>query len=294
MEFNQLMRFRVIAECSTMTQAARRLYVSQPALSAMLKKLESELGVQLFDRTGNSITLNEAGKLALQHTKIILEQAETMKNELTEFTKRGKIFRVGFCDPGPMWYCTPKFFMLYPDLELKTQIYTAQQDEMEMLQSGLFDLLITAGPIEDETVRSFRFIRDQVFLSVADTDPAASLTQVSLRNCPIATLIRFHVDGVFARQQRSLYQAIGSEIRVTWYEDYFLFHQVIRDSLTPTTSTRIVRHYRDDGFGRTLIPVTDREASIDYYVAYKESEAKRLSPLLKWVELCAADLHEAD
>ena len=76
MEFYQLAQFREIAECESVSQAAARLHTSQPALSAMLKKLEAELHVQLFDRTKNRIVLNEAGALALRHAKRLLEQAE--------------------------------------------------------------------------------------------------------------------------------------------------------------------------------------------------------------------------
>ena len=49
MELYQLAQFREIAECESVSQAAARLHTSQPALSAMLKKLEAELHVQLFD-----------------------------------------------------------------------------------------------------------------------------------------------------------------------------------------------------------------------------------------------------
>ena len=50
MELTQLLQFKTIAECKTMTQAAKKLHISQPALSTGLKKLEEELGVQLFER----------------------------------------------------------------------------------------------------------------------------------------------------------------------------------------------------------------------------------------------------
>ena len=58
MDLMQLQYFKIIAETESLTRAAKILHVSQPAMSAMLKKLEEELGVELFDRSPNRIHLN--------------------------------------------------------------------------------------------------------------------------------------------------------------------------------------------------------------------------------------------
>lgn len=61
MNFQMLEYFTVVAECLNISDAARRLYVSQPAISRQIMALESELGVQLFHRTKPYLTLTEAG-----------------------------------------------------------------------------------------------------------------------------------------------------------------------------------------------------------------------------------------
>ena len=62
MELRQLSFFLAIAEKSNMSEASRALHVSQPALSAALKDLESELGFALFERKGRRPILNENGR----------------------------------------------------------------------------------------------------------------------------------------------------------------------------------------------------------------------------------------
>jgi DNA-binding transcriptional LysR family regulator len=94
MELTQLRQFQEIAKCKTLTQAAEHLHISQPALSTMLKKLEAELGLALFDRTKNRITLNEAGALTLQHAERILQEVDHLKTSLTEYSQRDKLFKV--------------------------------------------------------------------------------------------------------------------------------------------------------------------------------------------------------
>ena len=62
----QLRIFKAIASEKSFTQAAEILFVSQPSLSKQIKTLENRLGILLFNRENNTITLTEAGKVFLQ------------------------------------------------------------------------------------------------------------------------------------------------------------------------------------------------------------------------------------
>ena len=64
MDITQLEYLKVIAERGSLTRAGERLHISQPAMSIMLKKIEEELGTELFDRGPNRIKLNAAGEAA--------------------------------------------------------------------------------------------------------------------------------------------------------------------------------------------------------------------------------------
>lgn len=82
MDITQLEYFKVIAETGSLTKAAGQLHITQPAMSAMLKKFEEELNVELFDRSPNRIYLNHAGEIALVHVNSILRNVEQMKADL--------------------------------------------------------------------------------------------------------------------------------------------------------------------------------------------------------------------
>ena len=62
MEIHQLESFLAVAELGTLTAASRRLHLTQPALSAQIKKLEEDLGARLFDRTPRGMKLNASGE----------------------------------------------------------------------------------------------------------------------------------------------------------------------------------------------------------------------------------------
>ena len=76
MDLRTMTQMVAIAEHGHMTRAAQELGVSQPALSAALRKLENELGTELFHRTGHGVELTDAGKVFIEHAKVTLRAAE--------------------------------------------------------------------------------------------------------------------------------------------------------------------------------------------------------------------------
>jgi LysR family transcriptional activator of glutamate synthase operon len=70
MKVQQLQYFQKVAECGVLTKAAKDLYISPSALSKSIANLESELGVELFNREGRKIVLNKYGTLFFEHVEI--------------------------------------------------------------------------------------------------------------------------------------------------------------------------------------------------------------------------------
>ncbi len=76
MELTALRQFVAIAEAGHITKASQQLGVTQPALSAMLKKLEAEVGAPLLDRTGRGVELTAAGQVFLEHAQAAVRRAD--------------------------------------------------------------------------------------------------------------------------------------------------------------------------------------------------------------------------
>lgn len=85
MELLQLEYFRVLARTEHITNAARELHIAQPSLSQTLKRLEQEVGVPLFDRTGKRIVLNDAGRIFLKYADNIFLQLQNASLELDAY-----------------------------------------------------------------------------------------------------------------------------------------------------------------------------------------------------------------
>ena len=80
MKLQQLRYVVAIAECGSITEAARRLYVSQPSITASIRQLEEEMGITIFERTSKGARLSEEGETFLGYARQVLEQVELMED----------------------------------------------------------------------------------------------------------------------------------------------------------------------------------------------------------------------
>ncbi len=97
MEIRQLQYFIEVAEREHVSEAAIALHVAQSAVSRQIANLESELGVELFEREGRNIKLSPVGKLFLIHAKTAMKAIEHAKKQIDEYLdpERGTI-KIGF------------------------------------------------------------------------------------------------------------------------------------------------------------------------------------------------------
>lgn len=95
MNLHHLRLFRAVAADGSLTGAARRLNLSQSALSTQIKALEASLGHALFERRGRSLVLTEAGRIALDHADAIFRTAEDLAAVMRETGNVRRALRVG-------------------------------------------------------------------------------------------------------------------------------------------------------------------------------------------------------
>ncbi len=159
MELHQLRYFDAVARHAHFTRAAEQLHVAQPAVSAQIRRLESELGSRLFTRTTRRVALTQAGELFWVRVRRILDELDGAHTDLDELDGllhgRVALGAIQSLEPLDLPACLAGFHARHPGIEV-------------ILRSGTTPELIAA-------VR-----RDELDLAIAPTEaglPAGLTTQ---------------------------------------------------------------------------------------------------------------------
>lgn len=139
MDFREMLYITTVADCRSITAAARKLYISQPSLSHIVSKVEQDVGVKLFDRGTSPLTITYAGEKYVETARKILLMSDNLRKELIDagLGEKGRIVfgmpteRAGYMLPAVI----PEFKKKYPGIEL--QVREANADEL--LQAILRD-----------------------------------------------------------------------------------------------------------------------------------------------------------
>jgi DNA-binding transcriptional LysR family regulator len=152
MDLRALHYFVIVAEERNITRAAERLKMSQPPLSAQLKGLEDELGVQLFIRGKRHLTITDAGTHLYRRARQILELTSQTEQELRSLEGLSGNLNISLVEGRAPFFLArwiAGFRSEFP--QVAVHLWNGSTDEvMERLQRGLADLAMVAAPYNTE------------------------------------------------------------------------------------------------------------------------------------------------
>jgi LysR family hydrogen peroxide-inducible transcriptional activator len=172
MTLNELKFIVALAKSRNFRKAAEVCYVSQPALSLAVKKLEDELGVLLFERSRNDVTMTAVGELVIEQATRVIEEAKRIKeiakqgnNQLAGPLKLGVIYSVG---PYLLPEIIPALRKHAPEMPLIVEENLTSNLEAQ-LRSGVIDVAIIALPFELSGVITMPLYEEEFVVVVPST-----------------------------------------------------------------------------------------------------------------------------
>jgi DNA-binding transcriptional LysR family regulator len=198
MELHQLEYFVAVAEEASFTRAAERVHVAQPGVSAQVRRLESDLGQRLLDRSGRSVRLTEAGSAVLPFARAALDAVAKARLAVDELAGlvRGQVTvgMVSGCALPVLAELLASFHKQYPGVAIA--LTEDNSDRLiEMLKDGRLDLALigSSGEPADQGISTAVLIDEELVAAVPPGHPLASagtLTIKALRDVPLVCLPR--------------------------------------------------------------------------------------------------------
>ena len=174
MTIQQLEYILAVDQFRHFARAAEYCRVTQPTLSAMIQKLEDELGVKLFDRTVQPVCPTAIGEKIIDQARVILAQTAQVKEIISEEKQSlAGVFHLGVL-PTIAPYLLPRFFPQlmekYPELDIRvTEMKT--QNIQQALHAGDIDAAIIASKLEDTFLKEETLFYETFFGYVSCKEP---------------------------------------------------------------------------------------------------------------------------
>ncbi len=222
-------------------KAAEVCFVSQPALSMQLKKLEEHLGVLLLERTNKSVMFTDVGEQLVVRAREVLRQVDEMKEiarqSVDPFSGECRLGIFPTLAPYLLPYIAPRIAKKFPDLSLF--LVEEKTDALiEKLHQGKIDAAILALPITQQGLITTKLFEEEFLLAVPAADDLAKRPSIQSADLAERTLLLLE-DGHCLREQ-----ALSFCYRLHAHEN-----QNFR-----ATSLETLRYMVAAGVGMTLMP----------------------------------------
>ncbi|MBR1811401.1 MAG: LysR family transcriptional regulator [Clostridia bacterium] len=269
-EIYLLEQLAAFAEFGTLSAAAEHLHITQPALSRSMQKLEDALGVQLFERGKNKISLNDTGRLAADYAQRILQDENDMIRRVKAFDRSCRTLFVGACAPGPLMEFLPILSGLYSDMTLSSEL-KSEEELLRGLENDNYQIIILSKPTGTAGFYCVPCGSERLYLSVMPAHPAAGYREIPFSAVNGETFLMVSEVGIW----KQIVTQNMPDSKFILQDSTESLMELTNYSTLPSFATDLVRRVRGYSSNRVLIPFSDGSATVHYYCVCKEANREK-------------------
>lgn len=284
MTFQQLREFCIVSQYENVTKAAETLFITQPALSMTLKKIEAEVKLPLFDRRGRYIYLNENGKMFYRFAAKTLKEWDALLEKLHEPESYHNLLRFCFSAQYIPDYILPMFSANNPSIPISMK----EVDEkmvVPFLQNEVCDIAISSFCSDiretDGLVSTF-FFQNQLLVSVPINNPISGRRSIQFKDLHSEKFIRLSKQGEFTAEVNELAKEYGIVLTTLQLVNYEVIKILQNNFDFLYFLTSLQAEFDHVPLNRRLIPIEGSRFVKDMYILYLEKNKEKVQPFIQW------------
>ena len=259
MELLQLQYFLLLAKEQHVTRTAELLHISQPSLSATIKKLEEELDAPLFVRKGRNIALSPYGEVFQSYVEEVFLALKNGKATLSKMkNQEDSMLNLGLLSP----YVWNELFLLfsdqYPEITINRRSIEDQRFWDGIVEGDIDFYLGGLNQIEELDTSRLQYsilYEDSMVLLVHQNHPLASRETIDLRECGEESFVNLSEDTNLQQFLNQMFQKAGFVPKVVMTCDYTLRDQMVSEGHGVSITTRLGAQ-KSNVSGTVAIPIT--------------------------------------
>lgn len=217
MKIIQLEYFCAVCRYHSITQAAQKLYVTQPAISNAIRELEKEFSINLFTRSKNHMYLTKEGEIFYQKTSRLLDTINQTSSELYDLGRQVTPIRIGI-PPLLSTVFFPDMLIAfqkeYPSIPVELYEYGSIRAANLVLEETLDLALVNMNFYEIDKLNSHQLLSDRIVFCVSPEHHLAKEKTISIEMLKEEKLIMYNTDSVLNTTLYSRFEGIGTKPNV--------------------------------------------------------------------------------
>lgn len=273
MLLEQLRQLSVVEQCGTLARAAEVLHLSQPALSRSIRRLEAELGHELFDRSHNAMRLNDAGRVVLGHARAMLAEERRLRDDIGALNKRTRTIRVASVAPAATWRLSSLILEQQPTAILEPDIVSEDEVAARLL-NGDCDLAVAIQPPRLPHLRSMVLMEEDLYANVPLTHRLAERAALAFADLDGESFLVYGGIGFW----KDVHRRMLPHAHFVTQPDRTIFLQQVTTSDLLTFTTNAPENTSGHPTRRP-IPITDPEAHATFRLCMREDAEPRIAAI---------------
>ncbi len=275
---NELAQF---AKFKTLTAVAQNLNVSQPALTRSMKKLESDLGVQLFDRGKNRITLNENGKIAAEYAKKVVEAEKVFEQKVLEYERTHRIFNFASIAPMPITELTPILSQQFMGMTIKSELKENEKALYKELDSGKSKLIVTlTAPKDSQKYTAVKLFTENLFIVLPKNHNLAQKDKINLKELAGEKILIYNKLGFWYKTVKNLIP----NAEFFDQQEMSALRELAKLTELPSFVTNFTIQNVSEMKDKKAVPLSDNEVNVTFWCVCLKKNEKMISSTFSQVK----------
>ncbi len=262
----------------TLSATAKHLMITQPSVTRGMQKLEEEMGVELFSRSVNRISLTPTGELAAAEAAKLLAAAENFQTRVTNFDQMQRYINVASVNSGALLLAKAEKDSFKQDLTFVDHLVPASAAE-DMLRNYQARLVFTDFESQAADIESMYLGEEHLSVKIDKFDPLSQKKSVTFADLRGLTFLSVGEVGPW----RQITESNIPYARFLYQEDVGALDELTNHSTFPVFRTNLTKAgiHDDPDDDRVLVPIDDPANKIEIYGTYLTSQRQIVQPFLK-------------
>lgn len=286
LSYEEMEYVSAFAEYGTLTEVAEKYHISQPTITRTMKKAEEVFDVPLFDRTRNSIHLNQNGRIAAQEITILLRQTDQMITRVRAYDRANRTISIGSAAAVQLPELVGKLSRAFPDKTISTEMKLPEELLSGLLRHIYQLIVLPFDPSErsrkeetGEELFARKIGEEHLMFLLPEQHPLASRKSLRFADLNGENFLLFSEIGFWSEMVHEKMP----DSRFLVQTERYSFQELVANSVLPCFFTELALSPDEDpsAYGRVSIPIEDPEANVSYYLTCRKEDRRRYAALFR-------------